>query len=211
MSVCVFTGPRPQKIFISKDKYYGISVHIDQFSDEFDKILYNFFSQEISKLEKQLNIGTMFIGMALGCDMSVAKVCLDNNIDYIASIPHEKQTSYWSSKQVDRYNKLCAGAYKVCVIYPPDSKQCIGAMLNDRNIWMLNGGKLSSSDVKCSDKTLELNPLFKVDYLISLRDPRVTSGGTQNCAREANKRNIQEINLWTKWTKYVNYLGYQVL
>lgn len=83
----------------------------------------------------QLKTDAAVVGMALGFDMLVAEVCIENNIPFVAAIPCRGQTRTWPKQEIDRYRKIIEKAYKTTVV---SSGEFQVWKLFERNKWIVN-------------------------------------------------------------------------
>ena len=83
----------------------------------------------------QYEADAVVTGMALGFDMLVAEVCIEENIPFVAAIPCSGQTKSWNPKEKARYMQLVDKAWKTKVV-------CEGPFaiwkLFERNRWIVN-------------------------------------------------------------------------
>lgn len=93
----------------------------------------------IRKKLAQYNAGAVVIGMALGFDMLVAEVCVEENIPFIAAVPCIGQTRLWPQEEKDRYNILIDKAWKTKIV---SSGPYAIWKLFERNKWIVSRSQL---------------------------------------------------------------------
>lgn len=84
---------------------------------------------------QQYNADCVVTGMALGFDMLVAEVCVEENIPFVAAIPCEGQTNSWPEDQKERYNNLLKLSWKRKIVCPGPFQIW---KLFERNRWIVN-------------------------------------------------------------------------
>ena len=110
----------------------------------------------------ELKPDVVITGMAIGCDILVAEICVENNIPFVAAIPFEGQTNAWSDKDRDNYNMLLTKAKQVVMVNPGGYE---GWKYQARNEWIVDN----------------------CDELVAVYDLKVRAGGTKNCLNYAWK------------------------
>ncbi len=113
-------------------------------------------------------------GMALGWDMAIAEAAIRKRILLIAAIPFEGQESMWPQPSKDKYRELldkCAVKKVIC------SPGYAPYKMQARNQWMVDNSNI----------------------ILALWNG--TSGGTANCVKYAEKRNVKIFNLWNVYEK----------
>lgn len=65
---------------------------------------------------KKYDAGAVVTGMALGFDMLVAEVCIEEQIPFVAAVPCHGQTKAWPAPEKDRYISLMQKAWKSTVV-----------------------------------------------------------------------------------------------
>lgn len=63
-----------------------------------------------------LNPSSVITGMAIGFDMLIADLCVENSIPFVAAVPFKGQEAYWSASDQKHYNGLLAQADDVVVV-----------------------------------------------------------------------------------------------
>lgn len=132
-------------------------------------------------------------GMALGWDMAIAEAAAQLNIPYTAVIPFHGQETRWNKNDQQRYHRLLNSASDIIHVTdintyqnPQTPRPHIGKALNDRNKYML--------------RLLKNNLTNGGDgILAALHDG--SDGGTGNCIRYAQERDLPIINYWTSWAQ----------
>jgi len=118
----------------------------------------------------------VILGMALGFDQAVAKACVKHTIPFIAAIPFEGQEIKWPKASQLLYLELLEKSSELVIV-------CEGGYapwkMQKRNEWM------------CDHATA----------LLSLWNG--SSGGTGNCVKYAEKKDMSVYPLWKEWEKYV--------
>lgn len=116
-------------------------------------------------------------GMALGWDMAVAAAAVALDIPFVAAVPFRGQECRWPKEAQDRYRWLLSEAEEVVIITDGElfGRQ-VAKALQDRNEWMVD----------------------RADRMIALWDG--SWGGTFNCIRYAEKKDVPVDNLWRQWT-----------
>lgn len=82
----------------------------------------------------QLQADAVVTGMALGFDMLVAEVCVEEGIPFIAAVPCRGQTKRWPPHEKSRWIGLMEQAYKHKVVTPGEFQ--IWKLL-ERNKWIV--------------------------------------------------------------------------
>lgn len=83
----------------------------------------------------QYDAGCVVTGMALGFDMLVAEVCIEEKIPFVAAIPCKGQTNAWPSTEKKRYVDLLKRAWKYKIVSPGPFATW---KLFERNKWIVN-------------------------------------------------------------------------
>lgn len=130
---------------------------------------YEFITNELRRVLKELSPKQAITGMALGVDQWAAEICIDLKIPFVAAVPFRGQELYWPEDSRKKYLDLLAHAERV---------ECINQggyaswKMQTRNQWMVNNS----------------------DLLIAVFDG--TPGGTKNCFdyAETEKKKIIRIN-----------------
>jgi predicted Rossmann fold nucleotide-binding protein DprA/Smf involved in DNA uptake len=125
----------------------------------------------VRKKLAQYNAGAVVIGMALGFDMLVAEVCVEENIPFIAAIPCIGQTKLWPQEEKDRYGILIDKAWKTKIV---SSGPYAIWKLFERNKWIVSRSQLILSYWDGQEK-----------------------GGTYSAIRYAKEKNVPIENLFT--------------
>lgn len=113
-------------------------------------------------------------GMALGWDMAVAEAALISDVPLICAVPFESQDWVWPKESQMMYRAILARAKQVEII--SDGGYAPWKM-SLRNKWMVN----------------------RADHMLAMWNG--SSGGTANCIRDANKRQLPITNVWDEWSK----------
>lgn len=90
----------------------------------------------------QYEADVVVTGMALGFDMLVAEVCLEEDIPYIAAVPCKGQTKSWPSKEKARWIGLIEKAYGHKTVSPGPFAIW---KLFERNRWIVNKASIMLS------------------------------------------------------------------
>lgn len=91
---------------------------------------------------KEYNPDVVITGMALGFDMLVAEVCIEEKIPFIAAIPCMNQIKKWPPKQKKRYREIIDKAWKYKIV---SSGQFEIWKLFERNKWIVNRSNIMLS------------------------------------------------------------------
>jgi uncharacterized phage-like protein YoqJ len=83
----------------------------------------------------QLEADVVVTGMALGFDMLVAEVCVEEGIPFVAAIPCRGQTKAWPRHEKKHYMDLIDEAWKCKIISSGDFQIW---KLFERNKWIIN-------------------------------------------------------------------------
>lgn len=118
----------------------------------------------------QAEADAVITGMALGFDMLVAEVCIENNIPFVAAIPCRGQTRLWPKNEVERYRKLIEKSYKHTIVSPGEFQTW---KLFERNKWIVN----------------------RADIVIAYWDG-APKGGTHHCYKYAQEKNKLKENIF---------------
>lgn len=134
------------------------------------KLLVSFAEYCINKYINEID--SFGSGMALGWDMAVAQACINLDISLIACVPFKGQECQWPTKTQNYYNLLLSKAAQV--IYVCEAGYAAWKM-QKRNEFMVDN----------SHKQLALW--------------NGTKGGTANCVKYANDKEIEVINVWQEY------------
>lgn len=117
-------------------------------------------------------------GMALGWDQAVAAACVALGIPFIAAVPFEGQEGRWPTEARERYARLldCAVRVEIILDLQYGSTSEINKAMQARNEWMVD----------------------RADKMVALWDG--SWGGTFNCVRYAEAKNVPIDNLWNRWS-----------
>lgn len=118
----------------------------------------------------QVEADVVITGMALGFDLLVAEVCIENNIPFVAAIPCRGQTRLWPKQEVEKYRKLIEKAYKYTIVTPGEFQAW---KLFERNKWIVN----------------------RSNIIIAYWDG-VPQGGTHHCYKYAQEKNKPKENMF---------------
>lgn len=116
-------------------------------------------------------------GLAMGFDLALAKVTIDNNIPLICAIPCKDQQKLWSKDIQYLYNSIvleCLTNEIHQVVYISD-KPYTPKCMQKRNEWMVDNS----------------------DVILTIWDG--TMGGTFNCLKYAKNKQKTIINLYDTW------------
>lgn len=155
---------------------------LDGHSKSAEELLYAFALNTLGNLPEYpegLARGLKVItGMAVGWDQAVADACVTLSIPFIAAIPFPNQDALWPYPARRRYLDLLRHSAESFII----SQGLYSAHKMDlRNRWMVD----------------------RCDKLIALWDG-VVGGGTWNCIKYAESKQVEVIHLWGKWQEYKN-------
>lgn len=75
-------------------------------------------------------------GMALGFDMLVAEVCVEENIPFIAACPFYGQENLWSDSEKEKYKLLLSKAYEIK--YVLEREYQTNKDYHTRNRWLVD-------------------------------------------------------------------------
>ncbi len=110
-------------------------------------------------------------GMAIGFDTLVAEVCIENNIELIAAVPHINQATRWNRDGQSRYITLLEKAKEIVVVCEGEYQTWMNFK---RNEWIVDNSEM----------------------LISYIDPNEITGGSVHCREIAIKRGLIVENLF---------------
>lgn len=97
----------------------------------------------------QYEADVVVTGMALGFDLLVAEVCLEEDIPFVAAIPCRGQTKTWPSREKTRYIKTLEKAWKYKIVSPGPFQIW---KLFERNKWIVNRSTIMLSYWNGEDK-----------------------------------------------------------
>lgn len=97
----------------------------------------------------QYEADVVITGMALGFDMLVAEVCVEENIPFIAAIPCKGQTKAWTAEQRNQYVGLMEKCWKHKIVTPGPYQVW---KLFERNRWIVNRSSIILSYWNGEDK-----------------------------------------------------------
>jgi uncharacterized phage-like protein YoqJ len=118
----------------------------------------------------QYNAGCAVVGMALGFDMLVAEVCVEEKIPFVAAVPCRNQTKSWSSIQKQQYRSIIDKAWKTTVV---------------------SSGKFAIWKLFARDKWI----VNRSNVLLSYWDG-IPKGGAYGCIEYAKSKEISQENLF---------------
>lgn len=119
----------------------------------------------------QYEAGAVVTGMALGWDMLVAEVCVEEGIPFVAAVPCKGQTKMWPPHEKQRYRDLIDKAWKVKIVSPGPFAMW---KLFERNRWIVDRSTIMLSYWN--------------------EEPK---GGTYSCVQYALKQKRPHENLFT--------------
>ena len=122
--------------------------------------------KRLTKKLLELKPDVVITGMAIGCDILTAEICVEHNIPFVAAIPFEGQTNAWSDKDRDNYNMLLTKAKQVIMVTEGGYENW---KYQARNEWIVDN----------------------CDELVAVYDMKTKNGGTKNTMKYAwglNKR-----------------------
>lgn len=134
---------------------------------EYDGIgpMSDWLREEINKVLDMHSPTQLISGMALGVDQLFAEIAIKRNLDLLAAIPCKNQEKMWPQKSKDRYNEILQ--YPNCEkVYVSESYS--GWAMQKRNQYMVDN----------------------CDLLIACWN-HIPQGGTYNCVRYAQSKNIK--------------------
>ena len=112
-------------------------------------------------------------GMALGWDQALAAAAIRLKIPFTAAVPFPGYERKWPTESIKRYTILIGHCSELVFV----SNSYNGAStMQLRNEWMVD----------------------RCDLLLALWDG--SKGGTANCIRYAERKNVKIENLWNRWT-----------
>lgn len=127
----------------------------------------DFLRHKLQSLIKHYEPTHMISGMALGVDMLLATMAIENDIPLIAAIPFLGQECLWSEKSQKMYRNILS--YQKCEKVIVCEGKYEAWKMNRRNEWMVDN----------------------CDLLIKVWDG--TLGGTANCCRYADKEGKKSV------------------
>lgn len=156
-TVCV-TGHRPNRL-----GGYGLSV-------------FNRLTVLAKKALDKYKPDVVYVGMAIGWDMAVARACHELDIPFVACVPFDGQESKWPERWRAWHRFLLSVASDVVIVSEGGFSK---AAMTKRDQFMVD----------------------KSDTVVSLwsGDP---SSGTGRCVQYATERGKTVRNLWQSWIKY---------
>jgi len=90
----------------------------------------------------QYEADAVVTGMALGFDMLVAEVCLEETIPFVAAIPCKDQTKLWPPHEKIRWTELMKKAWKYKIVSPGPFETW---KLFERNRWIVDRSNIMLS------------------------------------------------------------------
>lgn len=118
-------------------------------------------------------------GMALGWDMAVVAACVALNIPFVAAVPCKDQARPWPKEYQEDWEHYIYLATHVEWVHDGGYDATV---MQKRNEWMVN----------------QLDPAD--DFILALWNGE-KSGGTWNCIRYAESKNVKVSNVWDKFKK----------
>lgn len=97
----------------------------------------------------QYEADAVVTGMALGFDMLVAEVCVEEGIPFVAAVPCQGQTKTWPIDQKNRYVDLMEKSWKHKVVCPGPFQVW---KLFERNRWIVQRSTIMLSYWNGEDK-----------------------------------------------------------
>lgn len=137
------------------------------YSERIHKILIDLAEAALEDYKPEMVIS----GMALGWDQALAQASINLGIPFTAAIPFQGHPLKWPEESQKRYSKILDKAENIVIL----STSYNPGVMQKRNVWMVD--QLSSDDM-----------------LLALWDG--SDGGTRNCIKYAEKKDINIVNLW---------------
>lgn len=133
-------------------------------------------TQKLAKFAKtvlrEIKPKVVISGMALGWDQALAWAAINLDIPLIAAIPFSSQPTAWPEPSQMTYAKLLARADKTCIV---SEGLYANWKFQKRNEWMVDNCNL----------------------VLALWNG--SKGGTGNCIKYAESKDVKILNLWEKW------------
>lgn len=156
--VLAITGHRPSKLGNDYDLVSPLTRAIEE---------------RIVRIMYERNPERVILGMALGIDTLMAKICISLGCPFTAAIPCKGQDRFWPRESRDLYHQILSNP--LCTVYIVTEGTYTPGCMNKRNEWMVN------------------QLVSEKDALMAVWDG--TSGGTANCVKYAEEMKKEIIRI----------------